>query len=272
MKYVNWTILAIVVGLAFIIGASPNNNPPKGPRVIELNERTTISLNMPIDGATALQVQQELISKSLKLRANDEIYLVLNSPGGSISDGEKIIETALGLPQKVHTISLFSASMSFIISQYLDKRYIVESGVMMSHRASAGGLQGQVPGNLITRTLGLLTHVMDIEKHVAERAGMTLPDYDKAIADEMWIRGHDAVDAKFADELIRVRCDRTLSGSADPIMYDLGGFSAKVVWHKCPLITQPLSAAMDEKASFDVRKAAEALLYDKEEFVRVYSK
>lgn len=265
-------VLAAGFVLLFLIGLVPEQASPKpGPRVVTLNESNTVSLNTPIMPDSANALQQDLMTKSRRLPPNAPIYLTLNSPGGSIGDGQRIIETAQGLPNPVHTISIFSASMSFIISQYLDRRLIVESGTMMSHRAYAEGVGGQVPGNLVTRALGLLSLVTQIDNDVAHRVGMKTEDYQAFIANEAWLKGRAAVTHGFADEVVRVYCDKTLNGPGQTqSMTVLGMFKIKVTYHKCPLITEPLGAEMDERMSDRDVEEVNALLFDKSRYIRQY--
>lgn len=246
LAYTLSSLLGALVLLTLFTGAEAGG---KVKEVILLTDRNTAVLNSEVNGESVKEVQQQIMDLSQSLPRSSPIYLVLNSPGGSIEDGEHLIETIQGVPQLVHTISLFSASMSFIISQYADRRYITESGQMMSHRAYAGGLSGQVPGNLVTRTLGLLSSLNQVDEHVAKRAGMETVDYQALIRDELWMRGQRAIDLKFADELTRVRCAKSLNGPSPAKHLKVFVFNVKVVFHKCPLITEPISVELEEKAT-----------------------
>jgi ATP-dependent protease ClpP protease subunit len=77
--------------------------------VIELSEDNTVQLNLPIFSDTAAEVQKRLLEKDVKLKAGKPLYLVLNTPGGSIQDGLMIIETAKSLKRPIHTISMYRA-------------------------------------------------------------------------------------------------------------------------------------------------------------------
>ena len=269
-KTLAFTVSALL-GLVLLL-CIPREADSKSRKVITLRDTNTVSLNMAIDGSTAKDVQQQLMNLSQNLPTYEPIYLVLNSPGGSINDGEKIIETARGIPQLVHTISIFSASMSFIISQYLDKRYILDAGQMMSHRAYAEGLSGQVPGNLVTRTLGLLSNLEQVDEHVAKRAGLDRVAYQELIRDELWMRGQKAVDLKFADETTSVRCAKSLNGPGETKHVRVFMFDVKVVFHRCPLITEPLSVEIDGAPSDKVKRQIHEMLYDKAAYLRDYGK
>lgn len=263
MKYL---LLVSLVVTAAVLAAGQS----AGIRTITLTSKNTVSLATPINGQTAAELQAKLIQADRTAGFFEPVYLTLNSPGGSIPDGEKIIETANGLTHRVDTISMFSASMSFIISQYLGKRYVLESGTMMSHRAYAEGLSGQIPGNLISRALGLLASLTQIDTHVADRAGVTVKSYQDFIRDEAWMRGQEAVSRNFADSLVRVKCDSSLQGVTDPQTLKLFLFNVKVKWYKCPLITDPASVEMDNDVPDNVQKEINTLLYSPGDYVRQY--
>lgn len=270
MKATLLTLLGASVVLAVFLSI---DSAAASKNILVLSNKNTINLNMPIFGESAKTVQLALLEKSSKLPASAPLYLFLNSPGGSIDDGRRIIEVAHGIPQKVHTVSLFSASMSFIISQYLNTRYITETGVMMSHRASGGGLEGQIPGNLITRTLFSLAQIVAIDAYIAGRAQMPVKHYQDLIANELWMEAAQAENLKFADKTVAVRCDASLRGPADPIKIVLMGlFKVSITFHKCPLITEPLSIEADELTTSKGHETLEMLFHDKARFAREYIK
>lgn len=207
--------------------------------VIELNEENLVQLNLPIFGSTAAEVQKQLLAKDLKLKPGKPIYLVLNTPGGSIQDGLMIIETAKSLKRPVHTISIFSASMGFVISQYLDDRLALESAIIMTHKARVGGVGGDVPGSFINMANYLLNYVNSINERIAKRAGKELEDYNRLIESDFWMGTDVALDHNFIDKRVSIVCDKSLRDYGAPQDVDLGFFSVTVQFHKCPLITQP---------------------------------
>ena len=132
MKLLLTSLLAL--GLAFSVQA----------KEILLTDKNTVVLNKSFTGKSVAEVQNKLLELSLK--SGQDLYLFLYSPGGSISAGKQLISFAKALPNKVHTVTQFAASMAYITAQHLDTRYVLPSATMMSHRASIGGLGGQVPG------------------------------------------------------------------------------------------------------------------------------
>lgn len=261
-------IVAIVVGTMYYSTLAEGGEE----KVVVLSSRNTVSLNMPIQGNTARDVEQSLLNISSQSGKGRTIYLVLNSPGGSIDDGRHIIDVAKSLPQRVDTISMFSASMSFIISQYLGTRYVLEDSTLMSHRATAEGMGGQVPGSLISRVMALFFSITELEKTIAERAHMPLDEYRKITANELWLTGTAAVQSGFADRVVKVRCDKSLNGPGAIQELDLGFVTAKVQFHKCPLITAPIAVTIDSPtASWAAKEQERAFMesiYDRRLYVR----
>jgi ATP-dependent protease ClpP protease subunit len=235
----------------------------RGSEVIMLSEENTVALNMPIFGPTVATVQEQLLEKDKNLKKGKPIYLVLNSPGGSIQDGLNMIEVAKGLGRPVHTISLFSASMSFVTSQKLNDRLVTDATIMMSHRASVGGIGGNIPGSFLTFANFLAKYLSDINKGIAQRSGMTLEAYEKLVADELWMNADEAIRLKFADRKVNLKCDKSLSGYGPVQELSLGFFSVKLQFHKCPMITAPKFAGGDQYI-------ANLLANDKIEFINRY--
>lgn len=266
-------VLAMVLIVALVVGHLILNEPAEGnaPNTITLSEKNTVVINRPISGESVRDAQIELMDHSPKLPKSEPLYLFLNSPGGNISDGLALIETVKGLGREVSTVSMFSASMSFIISQYLGTRYVMESSELMSHRAVAGQLEGQIPGNLLSRTLNILAGITRIDQHVSERAGMTLTHYRDITRDELWMDGAAAVNNKFADKVINVNCDKSLRGPGKVEVMDLGFLQVAVLFDKCPLITTPLLVQLqggtpEQRAR--VNGMVEGLFYHRREIVQ----
>jgi ATP-dependent Clp protease protease subunit len=99
-----------------------------------------IILSGEIDEKTSALV----VSQLLFLQSEDKkapIYMYINSPGGSVTDGLAIIDTMNILSCPVETYCIGScASMGSLIctSGTPGKRYILEHGRMMIHSVSAG--------------------------------------------------------------------------------------------------------------------------------------
>lgn len=207
------------------------------PVEIMLTENNSVVFNEQVTGMYASKKALEVIKKS---RLGSPIYLVLDTPGGSVTAGLGFIDAikALGIP--VHTITLFAASMGYQFVQELGTRYITTSGELMSHRGAVGGLSGQVPGELNSRLNHIQTILDGMSQRAAKRVGMSKQAYDAAIINELWVSGEKAVSSKHADAVANVKCSKELvEGTYTEEKRTIFG-SVTVVFSKCPLISYPL--------------------------------
>jgi ATP-dependent Clp protease protease subunit len=209
-------------------------------KTITLTDQNTISLNGRVDAQSTTRMMVQLQELN-KIQTDDPIYLVVNSPGGSIYDGFDFIRFAKTSKRKINTVTVFAASMAFQLVEALGDRYVTPYSTLMSHKAR-GGFDGEFPGQLDSRYAHVLSHLAEQDKIVINRTKgkQTLESYAKLIQNEYWANSTKAVDDGFADEEVNVSCDKSLEGDTVQTV-DLGFFSVDVVLSKCPLITQPLS-------------------------------
>ena len=220
-------------------------------KTITLNSKNSINFNQAFTPEFVSKKQLDAISLCYAT-PNSDIYIVLYTPGGSVSAGQLFFDTLNALPCNFHTITIFSASMGYITVQSLSKRYILPSGTLMSHRASIRGLSGEIGGELDQIYNLLKTNIKQINKTVAKRVGLTVEKYEDLISDELWLTGASAVSSKHADELALVKCDESLLGTnTQRINTFFGAFN--VEFSDCPIITAPLgvSGSGDVKQLFD---------------------
>lgn len=131
------------------------------------------------------------------------IVLAIDSPGGSVFGGAKVISAIEGSRRPVFTVCVgICASMGAMIHSYGHERLVLRKSTLMYHNA-AGGLQGEVP-QMETRLNYIKGYVNKISANVAKRSGITLAQYDLLIAHELWIEGEDAVARHFADKVINL--------------------------------------------------------------------
>lgn len=182
---------------------------------IVLTEKNMVILDSDVSDSSAAYVSVALIKQSRRLDKGEPIYLVLNTTGGSIAAGMRIVETALSLPRKVKTISVKAASMGFFIAQFLDTRYITPTGYMMTHEPTTT-VRGRIRSSLITGLKNELMYIDYIERRVATRMKISIDVYQTMADMETYLNGASAVKAGAADEMIVVVCARSL-GDKCPI-------------------------------------------------------
>lgn len=252
---------------------NPTTKLKKGTLI--LSARNTVTLRTAFTSGSVSHVVAQILEKDKILNKREPIYLVLDTPGGSVGAGLDLIEAVKGLDREVRTVTTFAASMGFITAQSLGKRYITETGVLMSHRAR-GGSRGQIPGELNTRVNFWTKYLKEVDKGVAKRLGITADELLQKHYDEWWMGGTEAVDAGAADKVVKVRCGRSLSGTYNQIVRTRWG-NLKVTWSSCPLVKAPLKTArafqvwgMTENEVKDLNRAVHTMFFDKTAFLYEY--
>ena len=208
-------------------------------KVINLTEENSINFNNKFDGQFVAKKQIEAANKCYTNEGSD-IYVVLYTPGGSVQAGQLFFDTLNALPCNFHTITIFAASMGYQTVQNLKNRYILPSGVLMSHRASLSGVRGELGGELDSILDFFKQSIKELEVTASTRVGISLEDYQKAISDELWMTGNQAVNTKHADEVVLVKCDKNFKGSYVQKFMSFFG-PVNVEFANCPLIVSPLS-------------------------------
>jgi ATP-dependent Clp protease protease subunit len=209
---------------------------------IILTEKNTVTFVGPVDGMSVGVAMQELSAISETGHPSQPIYLVINTPGGSVMAGLQLIEYMNSLRRPVIVVvNSLAASMGFHILQHSPRRLVTQFATIMSHRAS-GTFQGDIPQQINNR----LKHVIDLttkmDAHVVRRTKgkQTKKSYGELVRDEYYSVGDDAIKDGFADEVVKIKCHKSLNKYVEKKVQILPFLLATVKISKCPLITRPL--------------------------------
>lgn len=217
-------------------------------KTIELNSNNSINFNQAFTPMFVAKKQIEAITTCAK-NVGKDIYVVLYTPGGSISAGQLFFDTLNALPCKFHTITVFAASMGYMSVQNLGDRYILPSGILMSHRASVSGLSGEIGGELDQTIKLLKDNVTELEQQASNRVGISLEKYRSDISDELWLTAQTAVKTNHADEVVLVKCNEDLMGTyVETVNTFFGSFKAE--FSNCPIITAPISVRTSNQSDY----------------------
>lgn len=194
-----------------------------------------------VEANSVLSAERKL-QKLVEKRGNKNypIFLVIDSPGGSISDGDDFIQFSKSI-RNLHTITIFSASMAAgIVESLPGNRLIAENGILMFHRATAG-FQGQVETGEVESRLAIVKEVVrNMEIRNAARLKISLDIYKSLIKDELWLTAGQAVRLQAADGVVDIRCTNELINSMEDMLVDLGFFQFKLKFSNCPLMRSPI--------------------------------
>ena len=155
----------------------------RGERAYDIYSRLLKDRIIMLGSAIDDNVANSIVSQLLFLQAQDadkDIYLYINSPGGSVSAGFAIYDTIQHIKPDVQTICVgMAASMgSFLLAAGAKgKRYALPNAEVMIHQP-LGGAQGQateieIAANHILKTRAKLNKIL------AERTGQSIDQIEK---------------------------------------------------------------------------------------------
>ena len=161
----------------------------------------------------------EICAKILLLAAEDskrDIFLYINSPGGSIPAGMAIYDTMQFVPNDIVTVGIgMAASMGQLLltSGTKGKRYITPNARVLLHQPS-GGFGGTASDIQTQARL-----ILDMKKRLAEiTADQTGKTVEQIITDgdrDHWFSAQEAVEYGFVDHLRASATDVTGGGGTE---------------------------------------------------------
>lgn len=210
--------------------------------LINLTEKNSFTFRGTVSSSSVDKYGKKLLQLSAKSKRDATIYLVLDSPGGSIYAGSRFITIMQSIPQKVSCIVKFAASMAHSILQYCTgNRYALSNGVSMIHRAR-GGFYGQFNDGEIEKQLEFWKSIINsMEVHNSKRMKMSLKDYKKYSKDEFWCYGYNCKKWNFVDKITNITCSEGLiKGTEEVSTYSFMGRRRTIVYSLCPLLNKSL--------------------------------
>ncbi|HCG2269245.1 TPA: ATP-dependent Clp endopeptidase proteolytic subunit ClpP [Staphylococcus aureus] len=178
----------------------------RGERVYDIYSRLLkdriIMLGSQIDD----NVANSIVSQLLFLQAQDsekDIYLYINSPGGSVTAGFAIYDTIQHIKPDVQTICIgMAASMgSFLLAAGAKgKRFALPNAEVMIHQP-LGGAQGQateieIAANHILKTREKLNRIL------SERTGQSIEKIQKDTDRDNFLTAEEAKEYGLIDEVM----------------------------------------------------------------------
>lgn len=166
-----------------------------------LNERI-IFLGGGIDDHTANVV----IAQLLFLEHADpkkDIYLYINSPGGSVTAGLAILDTMNHIKPDVSTICVgIAASMGAILlsAGAKGKRFVLPNSEVMIHQP-LGGIEGQASDIAISAQHILRTRD-NLYRILSKNTGKTVPQVEKDADRDNWMNADEAKKYGIVDEVM----------------------------------------------------------------------
>jgi ATP-dependent Clp protease protease subunit len=169
------------------------------------------------DNANAICAQMLLLAAEDPER---DIWLYINSPGGSVTAGMAIFDTMQWVPNDVATVAMgMAASMGqFLLSAGTPgKRYATPHARVMMHQPS-GGIGGTA-SDIKIQAEQLIHIKKQMAELIAEHTGQTVDQIEKDSDRDRWFTAAEAKEYGFVDHVIR-KADMAGRRSDNPVTSD----------------------------------------------------
>ena len=156
----------------------------------------------PVSDQTANLVCAQLLFLESE-NPDKEVFLYINSPGGSVSAGLSIYDTMQFIKPDVSTLCMgMAASMgSFLLmAGAKGKRYALPNSRVMMHQPS-GGAQGQA-SDIEIQAREILKTREQLNRIYAERTGQSLEKITADIERDFWMSPAEAKDYGLIDQVL----------------------------------------------------------------------
>lgn len=152
------------------------------------------------DSANAICAQLLLLAAE---NPEEDIYLYINSPGGSVTAGMAIYDTMQYVKPDVATVGMgLAASMGqfLLTAGTKGKRFITPHTRVLMHQPS-GGAGGSATDIRINADL-ILQMKRELAEIIADRTGKTVEQIDRDFDRDKWFTAQEALDYGFVDHIV----------------------------------------------------------------------
>ena len=162
-----------------------------------------IMVQGPVEDGMANAIVAQLLF--LDAQGHEDIYMYINTPGGSVSAGLAIVDTMHFIKSDVQTIVMgVAASMGTIIasSGAKGKRFMLPNAEYMIHQPMGGTGGGTQQTDMAIAAEHLLKTRHNLEQILADNSGQPL---DKVHADaerDNWMGAQETLDYGFIDAIM----------------------------------------------------------------------
>ncbi|HHD2994678.1 TPA: ATP-dependent Clp protease proteolytic subunit [Streptococcus pyogenes] len=180
----------------------------RGERSYDIYSRLLKDRIIMLTGPVKDNMANSVIAQLLFLDAQDntkDIYLYVNTPGGSVSAGLAIVDTMNFIKADVQTIVMgMAASMGTVIasSGTKGKRFMLPNAEYMIHQPMGGTGGGTQQTDMAIAAEHLLKTRHRLEKILAQNAGKTIKQIHKDAERDYWMSAEETLAYGFIDEIM----------------------------------------------------------------------
>ena len=180
----------------------------RGERSYDIYSRLLKDRIIMLTGQVEDNMANSIIAQLLFLDAQDptkDIYLYVNTPGGSVSAGLAIVDTMNFIKADVQTIVMgTAASMGTIIasSGTKGKRFMLPNAEYLIHQPMGGTGGGTQQTDMAIAAEHLLNTRIKLEKILADNSGKTVKQIHKDAERDYWMSAEETLAYGFIDQIM----------------------------------------------------------------------
>lgn len=180
----------------------------RGERSYDIYSRLLKDRIIMLTGPVEDNMANSVIAQLLFLDAQDntkDIYLYVNTPGGSVSAGLAIVDTMNFIKSDVQTIVMgVAASMGTIIasSGAKGKRFMLPNAEYLIHQPMGGAGSSTQQTDMAIVAEHLLRTRNTLEKILAENSGKSVEQIHKDAERDYWMSAQETLEYGFIDEIM----------------------------------------------------------------------
>ena len=180
----------------------------RGERSYDIYSRLLKDRIIMLTGPVEDNMANSVIAQLLFLDAQDntkDIYLYVNTPGGTVSAGLAIVDTMNFIKSDVQTIVMgVAASMGTIIasSGAKGKRFMLPNAEYLIHQPMGGAGSATQQTDMAIVAEHLLRTRNTLEKILAENSGKSVEQIHKDAERDYWMSAQETLEYGFIDEIM----------------------------------------------------------------------
>jgi ATP-dependent Clp protease protease subunit len=192
------SLLCFIMGIVFSFSLGIWSMP-SAKKVVQKPKPNAVTLYGAVTTESALKTIQQI--RDLQDGSTAPIYLYIDSPGGEIFSGIKIVDAIQASKRPIYTVDIgMAASMAAWIESYGVKRYMLPHATLMYHNAS-GGVNGDV-----VRDRSQLDYldkiILSMNTNVSKRSGVPLDTLTLKENSEWWLTADESLKNHLVDGII----------------------------------------------------------------------
>jgi ATP-dependent protease ClpP protease subunit len=184
-----------------------------------------ISINKEITD----EVASNFIYELNKHVSKENIYLYLDTNGGSVIAGNRIIDEVQ--KYNLDCIAKTAVSMGFTILQACNNRFITKYSILMQHQMHYSVSNEKEKLENFVEFITQISKSLDMLQ--ANKIGIEPKILKEKTLNEWWLFGENALTENCADKLVDIQCSSALTNKT--YTEDLLGYT--YTYSKCPLVT-----------------------------------